>query len=414
MKAVVFTLGCKVNQCESASLMAGLAARGWEVSDRLEPADAYILNTCAVTAEAEKKSRQTVARALRYNPAAKVLVVGCASQKAPESFREKAGVTVVAGTRDKGKILDLLEQQGVFVSEGEAEFEELWQVRETRSRAYIKVQDGCENFCSYCIVPYLRGKCRSRDAKSVRGEIDGIAAEEAVITGINLSAYDREGAGLAGLMRALAGVRPRIRLGSLEVGVVTRDFLEACAEQGGFAPHFHLSLQSGSGRVLMAMNRKYTPEAYAEKVALIREYFPAAGITTDVIAGFPTETEAEFCEGLAFVRAMRFADVHCFPYSRRSGTEAAKLPDFSAEIKHDRLERLLSLKAELKRNFALENVGRVLEFLPEECEGGMRTGYTENYLKVYVADGGGRDIRQKVRVTEPYGEGARAVKAEEE
>ena len=228
---------------------------------------------------------------------------------------------------------------------------------------------------------------------------------------------EREGAGLAGLMRALRGVKPRIRLGSLEVNVITPEFLAACAEQGGFAPHFHLSLQSGSGRVLAAMNRKYTPEEYAGKVRLIREYFPEAGITTDVIAGFPTETEAEFREGLEFIRAVRFSDIHCFPYSRRSGTKAAELPDLPAEVKRERLTRLLEAKGGLKRAFALENRGKIRTFLPEDLDGGLKMGYTENYLKVYVpvgeATGGGL---AKVRVGEPYGEGAKAeiISREEE
>ena len=409
MKAIVFTLGCKVNQCESASIAAELVSRGYEVDDKLGYADIYFINTCAVTAEAEKKSRQTVARAKKYNPSARIIIFGCATQKDPTVFYEKEGVTVVSGTKEKSKIIDLLERQGIFVSTRDDKFDELYPVRESRQRVYVKVQDGCDNFCSYCIVPYLRGACRSRSVDSVRAEIEGLNAKEVVLTGINLSAYDREGKGLAGLICALKGIKPRIRLGSLEVGVITPAFLQACVEHGNVAPHFHLSLQSGSKRVLSAMNRKYTPEEYQKRVDLIRQYFPHAGITTDVIAGFPTETEAEFEESLAFIRKIGFADVHCFPYSRRTGTEAAKLPDTPPDVKKERLHRLLDVKQGLKKAFAVQNAGQTALVLPEDQEDGYVVGYTENYLKVYLQ--GERDYGDdfvNVEISDVFRDGAKA------
>lgn len=409
MKAVVFTLGCKVNQCESASISAELVSRGYEVDDKLGYADLYLINTCAVTAEAEKKSRQTVARAKKYNPNARIVIFGCATQKDPTAFYEKEGVTVVSGTKEKSKIIELLEQKGIFVSTRDDKFDELFPVRESRQRVYVKVQDGCDNFCSYCIVPYLRGACRSRNADSVRAEIDGLNAKEVVLTGINLSAYDREGKGLTGLIYALKGIKARIRLGSLEVGVITPEFLQACLSHGGVAPHFHLSLQSGSKRVLSAMNRKYTPDEYAERVDMIRQYFPLAGITTDVIAGFPTETDAEFEESLAFIQKIGFADVHCFPYSRRTGTEAAKLPDTPPDVKKERLHHLLNVKQGLKKAFARQNAGQVAFVLPEDQEDGYVVGYTENYLKVYLPSdvACGNDF-VKVEIGDVFRDGAKA------
>ncbi len=408
MKVIVFTLGCKVNQCESASIAAELVSRGYEVDDKLGYADLYLINTCAVTAEAEKKSRQTVARAKKYNPDARIVIFGCATQKDPTVFYKKEGVTVVSGTKEKSKIIDLLEKEGIFVSASDDKFDELFPVMESRQRVYVKVQDGCDNFCSYCIVPYLRGACRSRGVDSVRAEIEGLNAKEVVLTGINLSAYDRGGQGLTGLIRALNGVKPRIRLGSLEVGVITPEFLQVCKDHGGVVPHFHLSLQSGSRRVLSAMNRKYTPEEYQKRVDLIRQYFPLAGITTDVIAGFPSETDEEFEESLSFIEKVGFADVHCFPYSRRTGTKAAKLPDTAPDVKKQRLHRLLSIKQQLKKAFALQNVGKTALVLPEDQEEGYVVGYTENYLKVYLPNQSYGDDFVKINVESVFRDGARA------
>ena len=302
MKAVVFTLGCKVNECESDSLVAGLVERGYEVSDKLEFADLYIVNTCAVTSEAEKKSRQTTTRIKKLNPNAKIIYTGCACQNDPKAFSEKSKDFLVTGVFDKNKILDMLDCSGECVSEQSNEFEELLPVKSLRTRAYVKVQDGCNNFCSYCLIPYLRGRSRSRNPENVVGEIASLTAKEIVINGINLSSYDYQGKALYQLIQMLKDCDKRIRLGSLEARVIDQNLLSALKDLKDFAPHFHLSLQSGSDNVLKLMNRKYTTEEFKQKVDLIRQYFPLAGITTDVIVGFPGESEQDFLDSIELDR----------------------------------------------------------------------------------------------------------------
>lgn len=406
MKAVVFTLGCKVNECESDSLIAGLIERGYEVSDKLVPADLYVVNTCAVTAEAEKKSRQTASRIKKLNPNAKIIFTGCAVQKNSESFADKSSEYLITGTFNKNKILQMLDESGLKLSPPCTEFEELNYVKTLRTRAYIKVQDGCNNFCSYCIIPYLRGRSRSRGIQSIIDEIKSISPVEAVINGINLSAYDSDGKGLTGLINALKQVDCRIRLGSLEVRVIDREFLQALKELKNFAPHFHLSLQSGSDSVLIAMNRHYTANEYAEKVDLIREYFPDAGITTDIIAGFPTETEENFNQTLSLIERVKFSDIHPFPFSPRSGTVAYKMKDISGEIKKQRLNKLLEVKSECKKAFAQKMQGKIVDFIFEESKDGYGEGYSENYLRLYVKDYKGTNKIQKVKVLGAFKDGA--------
>ncbi len=406
MKAVVFTLGCKVNECESDSLISGLIERGYEVSDKLEFADLYIVNTCAVTAEAEKKSRQTRARILKLNPDARIIYTGCASEKAPESFYGKGNVTLVTGAFKKNKILDMLSDEGIRKAEPTTEFEELLSVKTLRTRTFIKVQDGCNNFCTYCIIPHLRGRNRSRNPENVVEEIKKTSPLEAVINGINLSAYDYNGVNLAGLMQRLNGVDTRIRLGSLEVNVITDEFLTALKGLKDFAPHFHLSLQSGSNAVLKKMNRHYTRDEYAEKVDLIRKHFPDAGITTDIIVGFPTETEEDFSDTLDLVARVKFTDIHPFIFSPRSGTPAFKMPDINGEIKKARLDRLLDKKQEIKLAFAKASENKITTALIEEKKDGYLQGYTGNYLRVYI-DGEMPNTRmQKVKIGKPYLDGA--------
>ena len=408
MKAVVFTLGCKVNECESDSLIAGLKALGYTVSDKLEKADLYIVNTCAVTAEAEKKSRQTAARIKKLNTNAKIIFTGCATQKNPQAFADKDDNFLVTGVFNKGEILNHLSEKGVKVSPECGVFEELLPTDTLRTRAFIKVQDGCNNFCSYCIIPYLRGRNRSRNPESVLNEINHLSPKEAVINGINLSAYNYNGTTLSGLIERLQGVETRIRLGSLEVGVITERFLTALKNLKNFAPHFHLSLQSGSNNVLKKMNRHYTAEEYAEKVDLIRKFFPDAGITTDIIVGFPTETDEDFIDTVKLVDRVKFSDIHPFPFSPRSGTVAFKMKDLPPEIKKERLNRLLELKAERKKNFINSFIGKQLEFLFEEVKDGYAEGYSENYIRLYVKDFIDNGKIRKVTVIAPFKDGALA------
>ncbi|MBO7525434.1 MAG: tRNA (N(6)-L-threonylcarbamoyladenosine(37)-C(2))-methylthiotransferase MtaB [Clostridia bacterium] len=404
MKAVVFSLGCKVNSWEGSALMSGLKELGYEVSDRLSSADLYIVNTCAVTAEAEKKSRQAIARVRKFNPDAKVIVCGCASQKDPQSFAEK-GVSLVYGAINKDKLLDVLNETGIKFDDSPCYYEKFNALTDVKTRAFVKIQDGCDNFCSYCIIPYLRGRSRSRPISSVLKEFDGITAKEVVLTGINVSNYNYDGVDLAGLIRLLSRFPVRLRLSSLEDNVISEELLAALKDLPDFAQHFHLSLQSGSDKVLKEMNRKYTTETFLRSVKAIRSYFPSAAITTDVIAGYSTETEEDFKQTLDFCKKVGFADIHCFEYSRREGTAGAKLPELKKDVKRRRMNELLSLKKQLKESFISQNIGKIFKVLPEDVEGDYVVGYTGNYIKVYL-EGVFDDDFQYVRLTEPYGEGA--------
>ena len=276
-----------------------------------------------------------------------------------------------------------------------------------RERAFIKVQDGCDNFCSYCIIPYLRGRSRSRKAENVVKEIEYLAPCESVITGINLSAYDKKGNGLKGLIGELTNVDCRIRLGSLEVNVITPEFLQSLKKLKDFAPHFHLSLQSGSNAVLKSMNRHYTREEFLEKCKLIREYFPTAAITTDIIVGYSTESEKDFEDSVDLAEKAEFADIHCFPYSVRSGTVGAKLKELPAEVKNERMKRLTEVKNKLKNAFIERNIGSIGEFIPEEKEDEYSVGYTGNYIRCYVK-GDAPKGKYKVKLVRPFKDGALA------
>ena len=409
MKACVFTIGCKQNEAESASILRGLEERGFEATDTLGYADLYLLNTCAVTAEAERKSRQAIGRMRKYNPNAPVVVFGCAAQNAPENFSAREGVVFVAGAMRKDKILEYID--GIcgekLSCEEENSFCELPMPKRVRTRAYLRVQDGCNNFCSYCLIPYLRGRSRSRSAERVLEEATNCGAKEIVLTGIDLSSYRDGTLGLGGLLLRLKDVPARIRLGSLEAGVITEEFLEDMKGAGNVMPHFHLSLQSGSTKVLRAMNRHYTREEYLAACNKIYEAFPDAAITTDIIVGFPTETEEDFEESMSLAREVGFARVHAFPFSSRKGTNAAKLPDLSADIKRARMARMTALEAELERAYISRYIGRELVAL-FEGDG----GYTENYIRVFFS-GAEEGELCRVRLLEPVEGGAIAIKIKE-
>lgn len=402
MKACILTLGCKVNEAESDSLLAGLEARGWETSCVPCAADLYIINTCAVTAEAEKKSRQAVARLKKFNPSAPVLVCGCASQRDPEAFSARDGVTVVTGTMRKDRILELIGGHGVFL-ETERAFCELPAPKRTHTRQNIRIQDGCDRFCSYCIIPYLRGRSRSRNMESVLAEARTCTAREIVLTGIDITSYRDGEHDLGDLLLALKDIPARIRLGSLEEGVVTREFLEKMRAAGNVCEHFHLSLQSGSDAVLRAMNRRYTRRQYLDACALIYEYFPDAAITTDIIVGFPTETEEDFKESLSIVEEAGFARVHAFPYSSRPGTVAAKKKQLPAEVKRERMTRMLACAQRTEERYLARFAGRTLTALFEE-DG----GYTANYIRVY-ADGAREGGMYEVALDRREKDGCHAV-----
>ncbi|MBR6737502.1 MAG: tRNA (N(6)-L-threonylcarbamoyladenosine(37)-C(2))-methylthiotransferase MtaB [Clostridia bacterium] len=408
MKAVVFTLGCKVNSYESQSLIRLFSKLGYETSEKLEFANVYVINTCAVTSEAEKKSRQAIARVKSKNPNAKIIVTGCASQKNPTSFLEKDGVTLVTGTQYKQKIIELLNESGNKVFDFEPCYEDMEVPLTCKVRSFIKVQDGCNNFCSYCIIPYLRGRSRSRSIESILCEIDTVKPLEAVLTAINLSAYNFENNRLSNLISALSSVKSRIRLGSLEENVINADFLSACKNLYDFAPHFHLSLQSGSTKTLKSMNRKYTAEEFEKGINLIRSVFPNAGITTDIIVGYPTETEEDFNTSYEFAKRVKFSDIHAFPFSMREGTNAYKLKDLPDSVKKERLNKMLDLKQNLKSEFINNNLGLEHQVIFEEEYKGYMTGYTGNYIKTYVK-GSFEPKKLNVILKEPYLDGALGI-----
>ena len=416
MRAVVFTLGCKVNDVESGSLIRGLEEMGYTVSREIEYADLYVLNTCAVTAEAERKSRQAVGKMQKCNPNAKVIVCGCASEKSAASFADK-GVYAVFGAKSKNKILEiaknglLSECGGVFVGEDCGRvYEEMLPPECLKTRNFVKIQDGCDRFCSYCIIPYLRGRNRSRDMESAAKEILESTAQETVITGIDVSAYkDGQGRDLADLLYAVKDAKTRIRLGSLEVSLIAERFLAATKAVQNFAPQFHLSLQSGSNNVLKSMNRHYTREEYLEKCEMIYRAFPSAAITTDIIVGFPTETEEDFEQSLKIVQEAGFSQIHAFPYSPREGTNAyKKYKELSATTKKERLDRLLKAGAEQKNRYLEKFVGECLEVVPELCIDGITEGYSENYIRVYI-DGQIEKQPTQVRVERLFKDGVLAV-----
>jgi threonylcarbamoyladenosine tRNA methylthiotransferase MtaB len=394
-KIVVYTHGCKVNQYDSDAMLKILQS-AFEVSDELEMADHYIVNTCAVTAEAERKSRQTVTKILKINPQARIYVCGCASQRDAMQF-ERDGVVYISGTDGKIALAKALVSSEEFDQKSAGEFsiskeyEENEGVLSLRTRHYIKVQEGCNNFCSYCIIPYLRGRSRSRNIDNIKKELDEAVkvAKEIVLTGINLSAYglDKDSS-LADLINELKDYNVRFRLGSLEVGVVDRKLLDALKGLKDFCPHFHLSLQSGDDTTLKKMNRHYTAEEYASAVELIREYYPNGAITTDIIVGFPTETEEQFVNSKEFARRIAFADIHCFPYSSRKGTVAGKLPTLDKATLDRRAKEMGEVKKQLVNNYLNAQIGKPLKVLFETVDkDGMWCGHTENYVKVYSKNG---------------------------
>lgn len=410
MRIAVFTLGCKTNLYESGQIVSALCAAGHDAFHGLEPADVFVLNTCAITAEAEKKSRQLVTRARKLNPNCRVVVVGCASEKNPAQFEGLANVTIVKGVAGKTKVVDEILGEGVDVEQIPSAYEETVTSTQEHTRAFVKIQDGCNNFCTYCIVPYLRGRSRSRRVADVVAEIKQANAAETVITGIDISQFGRDtDESLPMLFEALSGVPTRLRLGSLEAGVVTEELLQSLTHVN-FCPHFHLSLQSGCDATLKRMNRKYDTARYFAAVEAIRRVFPTAAITTDVIVGFCGETDEEFAETLAFVQKVGFADVHVFPYSPRQGAVSAKWKDTDPAVKKHRAEVLGELKLQLKERFALANKGSVQRVLVEEIVDGKAVGYTPNYLRVYFdADSLTVGTLVDVVVGEPYADGATAT-----
>lgn len=406
MKISVFTLGCKTNFYESQQIVAALKQLGHDASEGLEKADIFVLNTCAITAEAERKSRQAVARARKLNPDCRIVVMGCASQNNATQFENLDNVTFIKGTAGKTDVADILENAGVDICPPSDRYSETLFADGQRTRSFIKIQDGCNNFCSYCIVPYLRGRSRSRKIEDIVNEVRQATSEEVVLIGIDITQFGRDnGTSLAQLFDALPDDK-RYRLGSLEESALTEDVLESLKRKN-FCAHFHLSLQSGSDSVLKRMNRHYTAQQFADGVRLIRGYFPDAVFTTDVIVGFCGETEEEFEQTCRFVEQIGFADIHVFPYSARKGTVASRWEDTPAEVKHLRAERLGEIKRKLKSDFLNSQIGKTEEVLAERSRNGMWEGYSRNYTRVYFKGNATEGQTVKVIAKELYKDGVK-------
>ena len=398
MKVKIKTLGCKVNFVESLALEERLRKAGFEIADSDEEiCDVFILNSCSVTNESDKKSRQALSRNRKINPDNYSVIMGCYSQVSKDELLENKNVNLVVGNKDKLDIsylmtLDKDKGEKVYDISKYREFEDLpLHGTGEKTRGFIKIEDGCDNFCSYCIIPYARGRVRSRSIESIKKEASslGETAKEIVITGIEVASYgkDLKDATLIDAIEAVHAAAPnvRIRLSSLEISVITDDFLRRLKSISRFCDQFHLSLQSGSDNVLKAMNRKYNKETFKKKVDLIRSYYPSAGITTDIIVGFPGETEEDHESTVQYLKDLKLSRIHIFPYSIRKGTKAADMEQVDGNIKIRRKNELEKLGEELQEEFKNSLLNEEEEVLIEERTKGFFTGYTRNYVKAEIS-----------------------------
>ena len=411
MKIGFYTLGCKVNQYETQALEQILTAKGHMAGSFEEVCDGYIINTCSVTAVADKKNRAVIRRCRREHPETVIGVCGCYSQHAPEDLR-KLGVDVLGGSAQREAFLeeflrcleDRQAKEVLDVALRRRSFEVLPAGGlEGRTRAMLKVQDGCCNFCTYCIIPYTRGPVRSAPlelAVEQAKELESQGYREIIVTGIEIASWGVDLPGKPPLADLIVGIcqavpKLRIRLGSLEPRIVTPEFCRILAALPNLCPQFHLSMQSGCDTVLARMRRKYDTARYLESVTLLKQTFPGCAITTDMIVAFPGETEEEFEESLAFIQKCGFADMHIFPYSRRPGTPADKMPgQHPNAVKEARSKATIAVGDQLRRSYLEGLLGSVQQVLFEEPEDGYFTGHTPNYIKVYVED---RDLHNQIR-----------------
>ena len=402
MKVAIYTLGCKVNQYETQAMEQSLRSRGHEIVDFSDAADAYVVNTCSVTAVSDQKSRQIIHRAKKQHPEAVVAVCGCYSQTHAEEVG-RLEVDLIAGTGDRTGFLDLLEQavgEKRHIEAIDQSFERrVFEVlpaggMASRTRAMLKVEDGCVNFCTYCIIPYARGPVRSAPLETAVTQAAQLAAEgyrEIVLTGIEISSWGRDlknGKSLIDLLEAICAAVPgvRVRLGSLEPRTITEEFCRRAAALPNLCPQFHLSMQSGCDATLKRMNRKYDTARFYESVELLNRFFDRPAVTTDLITGFPEETEEEFAQTLDFIRRCGFAQMHIFPYSVRPGTPAAKMRQNPKAVKEERAHRAAAVAAEMHRAYLEGCVGRVYPVLFEQPKNGRFSGHASNYMEV-LADG---------------------------
>lgn len=414
-KSVAFlTLGCKVNQIETQSMSELFRRAGYEIKEFGEDADIYVINTCSVTAVGEKKSRQQIRRAHRMNPGAVIAVTGCYAQLAPEDIAAIEGVGLVVGTKDRQNIVTMAEEAAASYARGRKATSKVGNIREThefeelivdddvkgdiaphqRTRAFIKIQEGCENFCTYCIIPYTRGPLRSRHLDSIRSEAKRLAEEgyrEIVLTGIHLGAYGRDfkdGTTLADAVETILQEKSfaRVRLSSLESVEVDERLLTMMKNEPRFAPHLHLPLQAGSDEILRRMNRHYNTAEFIDLTERLRQEVPSLALTTDIIVGFPGETEELFAETLKNAELIGFSKIHVFPYSVRPGTPAATMPNQVPEpVKKERVHRLEAVGERTAAKFRQSSVGCVKEVLIETIDAEKNTadGLTDTYIRVY-------------------------------
>ena len=417
-KAAIHTLGCKVNTYESDAMRELLVSAGYEIVPFSDKADVYIVNTCSVTNVADHKSRQMLHRAKKQNPDAVLVAAGCYVQTATEEAKKDAGIDILIGNNQKKDLIPLLLQ---FEKEKastchitdisqDTDYEELSvSAPSGHTRAFLKVQDGCNQFCSYCIIPYARGRIRSRHPEDVYEEVERLSEngfQEIVLTGIHLSSYGKEiGTDLLSLIERIHGIEGvrRIRLGSLEPGIITDGFVSRLASLDKVCPHFHLSLQSGSDTVLKRMNRHYTSAEYLEKCQILKSHYQNPALTTDIIVGFPGESEEEFADSCRIVREAGFADVHIFKFSRRSGTPADRMPDQITEAKKtERSHVLADVCASVRKEFLSCYEGKDVEVLFEKSteKDGVRyyEGYTPEYLRVCIPSD--EDLKNQIKVVE--------------
>ena len=421
-KVALHNLGCKVNAYEVEAMQQLLENAGYETVPFEEGADVYVINTCTVTNIADRKSRQMLHKAKKMNPDAIVVATGCYAQADTEKLKEDTAVDLILGNNQKTQIVEALEeyekehakQVQVIEINHTKEYEEL-SISSTAEhvRAYIKVQDGCNQFCTYCIIPFARGRVRSRKIEEVLSEVETLAAKgykEVVLTGIHLSSYGvdfpkEERESLLSLIQAVSRVEgiSRIRLGSLEPRIITEEFLEGIVKTGKVCPHFHLSLQSGCNKTLKNMNRRYSAQEYAEKCELIRKFYPAPALTTDVIVGFPQETEEDFEESYEFVKKIHFYETHIFKYSRRHGTKAASMDGQLTEAaKAQRSDRMLELHEIRAREYEEAMIGKKMELLlEEEIEIDGRpwyVGHSREYVRAVISKTDAQRVNDLVTV----------------
>lgn len=402
-RAAFYTLGCKVNQYETEAMTELFENSGYEITDFNGYADVYVINTCTVTNMSDRKSRQIIRRAKKHNPNAVVAVTGCYAQTAPDAVSKIDGVNIVVGTQDRKNIVSLVEsitsdalKNTVCDIMHTHDFEALSvQTYKSRTRAYIKIQEGCNQFCSYCIIPYARGPIRSRPFGEVTDEVRRLSEEgftEVILAGIHVASYglDTGDCDLAMLINAVNDIDGihRIRLSSIEPMTLNQTFIDRISDCGKLCRHFHISLQSGCDETLKRMNRKYTCEEYSRIVDGLRKNYPDVAITTDIMVGFPGETEEEFDKTCEFIRKISFADAHVFQYSRRKGTPAASRPDqISSEIKERRSKEIIKITDKTREDYQKRFIGRCVEVLFEQpCHSleGFFEGKTDNYLTVIV------------------------------